>query len=208
MFGVDAHLWSQPMIEEALWRLYGQAEGGKGKGRSRKEERAARSCRRLVECIKYHIGWFKVNLVSSFQTVYANKELSPFLSVRYCHEGKVLSSGGSDMGSPFRLQQKTYQAAFQDLSAPSVQGGINSYLGRFIFPSLFILLLLLPAFFSAGFSFLVHVLALCFILLLQLPFSNFSAGFQWLRNRSSPLPLPRTTLGDLCSSSGHLERTF
>lgn len=74
----------------------------------------------------------------------------------YCHGGKVLSSGGNDMGSPFILQQKTCQAAFQDLSAPTVQGEINSYLGRFIFPSLFMLLLLLSSLFSAGFSFLFH----------------------------------------------------
>lgn len=62
------------------------------------------------------------------------------------------------MGSPFVLQQKTSQAAFQDLS---VQGEINSYLGRFILPSFF-MLLLLSSLFSSGFSFLFHPSCLVF----------------------------------------------
>lgn len=71
----------------------------------------------------------------------------------------MLSAGGSDMGSPFMLQQKTCQAAFQDLS---VQREIKSYLGSFIFLSLFMLLLLLSSLFSSSFSFLVHSSCLVF----------------------------------------------
>lgn len=101
----------------------------------------------------------------------------------------MLSSGGSDMGSPFMLQQKTCQAAFQDLS---VQGEINSYLGRFIFLSLFMLLLLLSSLFSTGFSFLFHCSCLVFY-----P-ACLSQTFLQVSNGSIITSLPRTALGDFC----------
>lgn len=104
----------------------------------------------------------------------------------------MLSSGGSDMGSPFMLQQKTCQAAFQDLS---VQGEISSYLGRFIFLSLFMLLLLLSSLFSTGFSFLFRRSCLVFSpACLSQTFLQVSNGCY----HTSPLPLPRRALGDFC----------
>lgn len=100
----------------------------------------------------------------------------------------MLSSGRSDMGSPFMLQQKTCQAAFQDLS---VQGEINCYLGRFILLSLFMLLLLLSSLFSSGFSFLFHPSCLV-----------FSPAFPKLFCRFPMAPLSHTSsknsIGDYC----------
>lgn len=119
------------------------------------------------------------------------------------------------------LQQKTCQAAFQDLSAPSVQGEISTYLGgRFIFPSLFNPLLLLSSlFFSWLFLPLPLFLPCDLSCLSRCPFPNFSAGFQWLRDHTSALSLPRSTLDNFClglekllaclfSTSGCLDSTF
>lgn len=105
-------------------------------------------------CIKDLLRWFQFALVDSVGTAPANKQLSPFPSNEVLPWRQGLSSGRSDMGSPFMLQQKTCQAAFQDLSAPSMQGEINSYLGRFILPSLFKPLLLLSSLFFSNCLFL------------------------------------------------------
>lgn len=111
----------------------------------------------LSSCIKFLIG--RCEFGGQFVTVMQINNFHISQAVSYCRGGKVLSSGGSDMGSPFVLQQKTCQAAFQDLS---VQGDINSYLGRFIFPSLFMLPLLLSSLFPTGCSFLFHSSCLVF----------------------------------------------
>lgn len=142
-----------------------------------------------------------------------------FQVMNYCHGGEVLSSGGSDMGSPFMLQQKTCQAAFQDLSALSVQGEINSYLGRFIFPSLFMLLLLLSSlFFSCLFLpfplFLPYILSCLSGCLSQTFLQVFSGSvithllflFQEQHSGISVCGLKKPSL--LCSAFGHLDSTF
>lgn len=99
------------------------------------------------------------------------------------------------MGSPFVLQQKTSQAAFQDLS---VQGEINSYLGRFILPSFFHAASFVLPFFIWLFLPLPPFLPCVFSCL---PFPDFSAGFQWLHYHTS---LPRTALGDYSSPHAYV----
>lgn len=161
---VWTHSWSPPFFGEFYggfmeilslkvnWPGGGWVRGG------RKGERATRSFEQVGQVV-WSTSSGKVNWVDNLWTVVQINNFCSFQAVRYCRGGKVLSSGGSGMGSPFMLQQKTCQAAFQDLS---VQGQINSYLGRFIFFSSLFLLLLLPSLSSTGFSFLFHSSCLVF----------------------------------------------